>query len=180
MIKKMFVLLLMAVYAQMSYAGDWTVDSSSKCKAWNPYPQPNESIKWSGNCVDGYAHGQGTMQWYLDGELRDVYVGNYAQGLMHGEGKFTWANGSRYDGEYYLGKRNGFGVMSLAQGDGNVLSYTTLGLGTWVGDTYKVVGLWRDNNFSWICPSKTECMNRQPAPQPQNAPVAPVSTPVSN
>ena len=170
MIKKIFVLLLMAVYAQVSYAGDWAVDPSSKCKAWNPYPQPNESIQWSGSCVDGYAHGEGTIRWYLNGDLGDVYVGNYAQGLMHGEGVFTWANGSHYDGEYLLGKRNGFGVMTLAQGDGNALSYTTLGLGTWVGDTYQVAGLWRDNNLGLVCPSKAECMNKQPKPQPQDAP----------
>lgn len=179
MIKKMFVLLLMFVYAHITYAGDWSVDSSSKCKAWNPYPQPNEAIKWSGDCLDGYAHGQGTMQWYLNGELVDVYVGNYAKGLMNGEGKFTWANGTSYNGEYYLGERNGFGVMTLTQSDANLLSYTTRGLGTWVGDTYKVIGLWRGNDFHTICASKEECMNQQPTPQTQDVPASAPSTPVS-
>lgn len=43
--------------------GNWIITDKG-CKVWNPSPQPNESVTWSGECVDGKAHGNGILQWY--------------------------------------------------------------------------------------------------------------------
>ncbi|MDP2755165.1 MAG: hypothetical protein Q8P40_12360 [Nitrospirota bacterium] len=40
------------------------ITTDKGCKVWNPFPKPNESVTWSGECVDGKAHGYGVLQWY--------------------------------------------------------------------------------------------------------------------
>lgn len=42
---------------------NWIITDKG-CKVWNPNPQPNESVTWSGECVDGKANGNGILTWY--------------------------------------------------------------------------------------------------------------------
>ena len=42
-------------------ANNWTTTSNNNCKAYNSNPVPNETATWSGECKDGYVHGQGTL-----------------------------------------------------------------------------------------------------------------------
>jgi hypothetical protein len=50
--------LLAGVAATPIRAGDWIADASAGCQVWNPHPQPNETIRWSGACPNGFAHGR--------------------------------------------------------------------------------------------------------------------------
>ena len=49
--KNIFIFSLLPCFAfSQSYITD-----SSGCKIYNPQPKENETVKWSGNCVNGYA-----------------------------------------------------------------------------------------------------------------------------
>lgn len=117
------LLLVLAVPAAAD--GDWLRGDPAGCWVWNPNPKPNESVTWSGPCLDGKAHGDGVLQWFEDGEPGDRYEGEFREGNMHGWGIYTWANGDRYEGEYVAGKRHGQGTR-------------TWGLKSdWAGDRYE-------------------------------------------
>jgi len=70
--------------------------------------------------------------------------------LRHGRGVFTFANGSRYEGDFRDGKFDGRGVYTFADGDryeGEVRDGRANGRGvaTLHGDRYE--GEWRDGCF---------------------------------
>jgi hypothetical protein len=50
-----------------SETSSWMTDKKTGCKFWNPKLILNESISWSGECVDGKAHGTGILRWYING-----------------------------------------------------------------------------------------------------------------
>jgi hypothetical protein len=52
-----FTLLLSG--AATAQEGAWIADTSVGCQVWNPHPQPNETIWWSGACANGLAQGRG-------------------------------------------------------------------------------------------------------------------------
>ena len=53
-----------------SAAPGWITATNQKCKIWNPEPQSNESVTWSGPCKDGLASGKGILHWTEDGKTR--------------------------------------------------------------------------------------------------------------
>lgn len=62
-----------AIFSQLIsfslYAAEpiWIKDSTKGCLIFDPSPQPNETVTWSGSCVDGKADGAGEIVWYVDG-----------------------------------------------------------------------------------------------------------------
>lgn len=130
-------------------ANTWTTTSNNNCKTYNINPQPNETATWSGECKDGYVHGQGTLQWYENGKPTDTYVGSYSQGKQHGKGVYTWADGSKYDGEYKDGIRHGLGKLTLVRGNNGIASWQKSNWGEWRGDVYVVQGEFYENKLSW-------------------------------
>src|ERR1700744_4151107 len=116
----------------------WITDAKG-CKVWDERPIPNETVTWSGPCIDGFAGGEGVLQWIVNGEpgtrLEGTFVGGKANGKgtkyqMGGtvEGNFvdgrplghvvmTWANGDKYEGDYATDGRTGKGVLTRANGD---------------------------------------------------------------
>ena len=47
---------------------DWITTTNKPCKVWNPNPEPNESVTWTGPCKDGYANGKGILFWTENGK----------------------------------------------------------------------------------------------------------------
>lgn len=103
------VVLVAAVLGAPSYAAaqtatqkppGWIADSKSGCKIWNPAPEAHETIRWSGGCKDGFAHGQGTLQWFENGKPGDRYEGEYEDGKRNGHGVVTESNGTRIEGDW--------------------------------------------------------------------------------
>src|SRR5262245_60091995 len=80
---------------------DWITAANQPCKIWNPSPQGNESVTWSGDCKDGYASGPGTLRWTVDGQLDAIYEGSYAAGKRNGHGTLTLANGRKIEGDWF-------------------------------------------------------------------------------
>ena len=137
-------------------ANNWTTTSNNNCKAYNPNPVPNETATWSGECKDGYVHGQGTLQWYINGKPNETYVGSFSQGKIHGKGIYTWAGGSKYDGEFKDNIRHGLGKLTLVKGSNAIASYGNDG--EWQGDTYIVQGEFVNGNPTLQCePNQKAC-----------------------
>lgn len=56
------------------------VPSPDDCLVYSPNPIPNETITWSGDCIDGKASGSGELTWYLHGEATGLYTGEFSEG----------------------------------------------------------------------------------------------------
>ncbi len=105
----------------------WIADARTGCRVWSANPQPNGSVTWFGACQNGSAQQRGVVQWFLagkpdgsgEGEPRAGEMSSHvvATSLMSGPGVATWANGDRYDGEWWDGNMNGHGVATWANGD---------------------------------------------------------------
>lgn len=55
--------------------------SNNGCKLFNPVPQANETVTWSGKCADGMASGFGALTWYKDGKKGDTDEVFYEKGF---------------------------------------------------------------------------------------------------
>ena len=91
---------------------DWITATNKPCKIWNPQPEPNESVTWSGPCKDGFASGKGTLFWTEDGKPDVEFDGEYANGKRNGLGVMITPDGTRTEGEWVndqllTGDRNG-------------------------------------------------------------------------
>ena len=58
-----------------AHAGAWVVDAKSGCQVWNPNPQLEELVAWSGSCANGRAEGPGVAQWSKDGSPSETDQG---------------------------------------------------------------------------------------------------------
>jgi MORN repeat protein len=79
---------------------DWITTSNRPCKVWNPEPQPDESVTWSGECQDGFASGKGVLRWTVNGQLDVIFVGEYENGKRNGHGVLITADGDRIEGDW--------------------------------------------------------------------------------
>ncbi len=79
------------------------------CFVWNPKPQPNEAVSWSGGCTGGRASGSGLRAWRSGDVPGTRYEGTMRDGKEDGRGTLTYPNGNHYDGEWRDGKPNGQG-----------------------------------------------------------------------
>lgn len=98
----------------------WTVDTEHGCWIWNPNPQQEETVRWTGACADdGPAQGEGVLAWRYkrDGEQgEERYLGTMARGRMHGIGTYLESTGEIYQGEFQDGRENGFGLRVFPTG----------------------------------------------------------------
>ena len=171
------VILLMttSAHAQVSIKGNgqW-IATKSGCKLWNPSPQPNETVEWSGDCKGGYTSGRGVVTWYQNSKRGNIiecveqngrcigntkvtypdgstYFGTLSNqdGLPEGQGTYTFANGGRYVGEFKDGMKNGQGTDIYANGAKYVGEWKDgkeNGQGTYIGaNGGKYVGEFKDN-----------------------------------
>jgi MORN repeat protein len=117
--KTLLLLALLAVlpglgYAQQSEPG-WLADSAG-CRVWNPFPNPDESIKWEGGCVDGFAHGRGRMLWFESGQLMETDEGEYKNGKLNGFAVLVFTDGQRFEGNFVDHLPHGQGTLRTSDG----------------------------------------------------------------
>ena len=111
------------------------------CTVWNTNPKPDETVSWSGVCVDGKPDGKGEVVWHIreDGRLRtSKEEGSFVNGKRDGRWKgrsrgvdwegffvadkpsghwvFRYPNGKISTGSYSNGKRRGDWVDRFAEG----------------------------------------------------------------
>jgi hypothetical protein len=153
----------------------WTVDAQNGCWIWNPNPQQEETVRWTGLCAEGPAQGEGVLAWTYtrEGQRGDErYVGTMARGRMHGIGTYLESTGEvyqgefqdgreqgrglrifptgRYDGEWRQGRRHGRGVMFWINGNLFRGEFRD-GLPDGPGEFYSVEGGWFRGNWSAGC-----------------------------
>jgi hypothetical protein len=145
-----WLMLTSPLRAQVELPG-WIADPKSGCKTWNAYPQPNESISWSGRCVGGLAEGRGVLQWYQGGIPRDRFEGELRRGKHDGRGVYTFTNGDRYEGGWRGGRFHGYGIYADASGNryqGEFRNGKADGPGTrWDADGALFSGTWINGCF---------------------------------
>jgi hypothetical protein len=125
-----------------------TITDESGCKVYNPMPQQGESISWDGVCLKGFADGEGTLKWFINGELKEHYVGNLVNGWAEGSGVYTSHDGTQYDGEWVRSRQNGRGVQLNPDGsayDGEWLNGRAHGWGRFRSSNGEIFeGEWRN------------------------------------
>ena len=127
----------------------WTEAEGSRCKLWNWCRNGQETVTWSGACVDGFADGPGVNQWFHAGELVERYEGTMLRGKVHGRGTNISSNGERYDGEWRDGRWHGRGTFIYADGsrfEGEWRDAEANGRGVFIWATGdRLEGEWRSN-----------------------------------
>jgi hypothetical protein len=126
-------------------AGAWVVDVKSGCQVWNPNPQLEETVAWSGSCVNGRAQGRGTAQWLKDGNPSESDEGEWRDGRQTGKGTQIWSSG-RYDGELSDGEPSGHGILTLQKlrYEGDFRDGKPNGVGALTAGSETVRGTWKD------------------------------------
>jgi hypothetical protein len=137
--------LAASVAAKCAETGSWILDTGAGCKVWNPHPQPNETLRWSGACPNGMAQGRGAAQWFRGNLPFETDEGEWREGRQSGFGTQVWPAG-RYDGELADGEPSGRGTL-IVQGvryEGELRKGKPNGFGTLTNMSGTFRGTWKD------------------------------------
>ena len=99
------------------FGPNWIIAENQPCQVHNPYPEPGETVTWSGDCAAGKAFGEGRLVW-RGSYGTHTYEGQYFRGKRHGRGTYTTAKGARYEGEFRDDRPNGRGTYTFNSGKG--------------------------------------------------------------
>jgi hypothetical protein len=135
----------MALAAVPARAGEWVGDPKSGCQVWNPNPQLDESVAWSGSCTNGRAEGHGIVRWSKNGATGETDEGEWHAGRQVNNGTQSWSSG-RYEGELSDGEPNGHGVLTVQKlrYEGDFHDGKPNGFGTLTVGSETVHGIWKD------------------------------------
>jgi hypothetical protein len=125
-------------------AGDWVADKSG-CRVWDPNPQLEESVNWSGSCANGRADGRGVVRWLKNDIPIETDEGEWRDGRQASKGIQAWPNG-RYEGELADGEPNGHGVLTMQKlrYEGEFRNGKPNGIGLLTAGGETVRGTWKD------------------------------------
>ena len=133
------------VAAPGARAGEWLADGKSRCQVWDPNPQLEETVAWTGGCSGGRADGFGTARWLKAGAEIESDTGEWRDGKQVGKGVQNWPIG-RYEGELADSLPNGRGVLAFQKlrYDGEFRDGKPNGSGKLTAGDQTVQGLWKD------------------------------------
>jgi hypothetical protein len=116
-----------------SSEGCWMeVSNQPRCYLWNPFPQDDETVEWSGECSAGIAHGRGETTWYENNVVQETNIGPRQAGKSEGFWVISSPDGSRSEGSYVDGQRDGTWTVHFDNGVRAVGPYVQGQLhGTW-------------------------------------------------
>jgi hypothetical protein len=139
------VLLTCAMFATSgAFAGEWLADKSG-CQVWDPNPQLDETVTWSGGCSQGHAEGFGSVEWFKNNDRIETDKGVWHDGRQVGKGVQNWPIG-RYEGELADGLPNGQGVLTFEKFryEGAFRDGKPNGSGSLIQGSQTVNGTWKD------------------------------------
>jgi hypothetical protein len=136
---------LLTVATPPAHAGDWIADAKSGCRVWNPNPQLEESVAWSGPCVQDRAEGRGIVQWSKGDVPYETDEGEWHEGRQVNEGTQSWTTG-RYEGQLKDGEPNGHGILTVQKlrYEGDFRNGRPNGIGRLTAGNETVRGAWKD------------------------------------
>ena len=145
------LMLLLGLTAVCVSAEDSWIEDKAGCKIANPSPKPGETVTWSGACTNGFAQGQGVVQWFENGRPGVTYEGSLARGAASGQGKLTMPDGTTYEGGWLDGKQDGSGKYSVPGGaryEGEWKDGVPNGRGIMHGASGEVLdGVWKSGTY---------------------------------
>lgn len=130
-------------FSVSAFAGEFTRAANNSAKIWNKYPNSKRRIEWRGPLdSDGFAAGRGVAIFKTGSDIAAAYFGTMIRGKMdghvvaiypltgmgyvgqiadwseHGYGLMRFPDGTRYEGQWENGNREGKGTQWSS--DGNV------------------------------------------------------------
>ncbi len=114
--QKITISLVLCFVSLNCFSGQWFKDQESDCAVWGEHEQPIVSVSWSGDCLDGKAHGNGSMEVYIENIPFSRYEGEYKAGKAHGFGVLVSPDQSRYEGQFRENVMHGHGVIISKDG----------------------------------------------------------------
>ncbi|MCY1163267.1 hypothetical protein D9M73_31090 [compost metagenome] len=78
-----FLLTQVMMLASVQAQGVFSEDPANGCKVWNAVPSPNESVRWQGQCTNGFASGEGRLS-FITPANRSEYTSYWLAGRMIG------------------------------------------------------------------------------------------------
>jgi len=107
--------LLTASADDNSTTGQWLKDGD--CALYSAGAGPGDTVRWTGECVDGYAEGLGTATFTHDDQTQS-FTANFTHGVIPDGHIITrWGQGWSYDGETVGGRFNGAGILTTNTSD---------------------------------------------------------------
>lgn len=97
--------------------GEYTKTENRDCRVWNPYPAPNETVYWTGKCINGMAEGKGIIAY---GNIKDgrpqVSISDVTldYGKQTGLGEYYSRTGQITKRRYEKGKRTSSEPYTIA------------------------------------------------------------------
>ena len=104
-----------------SSEGCWMeISNQPGCYLWNPFPQDDETVRWSGDCSEGFAEGRGETTWYENDDVAGTDAGRLQAGRPEGFTVLTYP-GSRSEGRYVDGERHGTWTIHYEGDEANMV-----------------------------------------------------------
>lgn len=79
-------------------------------------PDPRMSVRWAGPCRNGFAHGAGVLELFIDEEPARWIEAAFADGRAEGPGRGGLEDGSVFQGWFRHGLATGLGTLTLPDG----------------------------------------------------------------
>ncbi len=142
-------LSILVATAPAAFGGDFINDAKTGCKVWNPHPTAGESARWSGACKDGFAEGNGILEWVRGGKSYERDEGEWHGGRQTGAGSQSWPAGT-YTGQFLDSMPSGKGVLVIgaARYDGAFRAGKPTGNGVLNDASGTFAGMWQDGCFN--------------------------------
>lgn len=127
---------------ESAFAGAFTPATNNSAKVWNKYPSGTRRIEWRGPLdSEGFATGRGVALFKSGSDIAAAYFGTMVRGKMdgqvvaiypltglgyvgqleewseHGYGLMRFPDGSRYEGRWKEGNREGQGIQWSPEGN---------------------------------------------------------------
>jgi hypothetical protein len=108
--------ILSTMTASIADAREGWIADQNGCRVWNSNITDGERVTWSGPCKDGFANGNGRLEWSLNGRVRETYTGMLTGGHYTGHGTQVWDSGDSYEGDYLNDEAHGQGTFRTKDG----------------------------------------------------------------
>lgn len=109
------------VISVLFFTKNYSQDNDENCKVL----LPSISQEYKGKCLNGLANGKGEAK----GE--DGFVGYFKDGFPNGKGKYIFQNGSTFEGNWNMGKKEGEGKYTFL-----ISGKKMVQKGFWLNDEY--------------------------------------------